>query len=214
MGKKVGWSKWEHVKEGKSLRMEKVMKSGTVDECVSELLQELGPLSWHFFNAEWWQKQLQSLKKGLPEGRALATCDSAENFLRRFQEEPQSAHRAYRQVALFPVVVFCRCGCGELRRDSLVCLGDDLRRDAHLARVCAQQVLQYLSGIVDSLKKVVLVNDGCAAQFKSKLPFLFLSHTQVLNSSKVAMEKVFFGAHHSKNDSDWCCQKSCCQRRR
>ena len=59
-------------------------------------------------------------------------------------------------------------------------------------------------GIVDTLKKVVLVSDGCAAQFKSKLPFLFLSHTQVLNSSKVAIENVFFGAHHGKNDGDWC----------
>ena len=103
MGKKVGWSKWEHVKEGKSLRMEKVMKSGTVDECVSELLQELGPLSRHVFNAEWQRKQLQSLKKELPEGWALATCDSAENFLCHFQDEPQRAHWAYRQVTLFPV---------------------------------------------------------------------------------------------------------------
>ena len=83
-------------------------------------------------------------------------------------------------------------------------LSDDLRHDAHFAQVCVQQVLQYLSSIVDSLKKVVLVSDGCAAQFKSKLPFLFLSHTQVLNSSKVAIEKVFFGARHGKNDSDWC----------
>ena len=83
-------------------------------------------------------------------------------------------------------------------------LSDDLRQDAHFAQVCVQQVLQYLSGIVDSLKKVVLVSDGCATQFKSKLPFLFLSHTQVLNSSKVAIGKVFFGPHHGKNDSDWC----------
>ena len=204
VGKKVDWSKWEYVKEGKSLRMEKVTKSGTVDECVSELLQELGPLSRHVFNAEWQRKPLQSLKKELPEGWALATCDFAENFLCRFQDEPQSAHWAYRQVTLFPVVVFSRSGCGELRRDSLVFLSDDVRHDAHLAQVCVQQVLQYLSGIVDSLKKVVLVSDGCAAQFKSKLPFLFLSHTQVLNSSKVAIEKVFFGARHSKNDCDWC----------
>ena len=109
------------------------------------------------------------------------------------------------------------CGCGELRRDSLVFLSDDLRHDAHFAQVRVQQVLQYLPGIVNSLKKVVLVSDGCAAQFKSKLPFLFLSHTQVLNSSKVAIEKVFFGARLGKNDSDWCggcCHKSCCQRHR
>ena len=49
--------------------------------------------------------ELQSLERGLLEGWALATCDFAENFLCRFQEEPQSAHWAYRQVTLFSVVV-------------------------------------------------------------------------------------------------------------
>ena len=162
------------IHKGKSSRMEKVMKSGIVDECVSELLQELGPFSRHVFNAEW-QKRLQSLKRGLPEGWALATCDFAENFLSF--SGGASECRAYRRVTLFSVVVFSSCSCGELRRDSLVFLSDDLCHDAHFAQVCVQQVLQYLSGIVDSLKKVVLVSDGCAAQFKSKLPFLFLSHT-------------------------------------
>ena len=106
VGKKVGWRKWEHVKDGKSLRMEKIMKSGTVDECVSELLQELGPLSWHVFNAEWQQKQLQSLKKELPEGWALATCDFTENFLCRFQDEPQSAHWAHIDKSPYFLLLF------------------------------------------------------------------------------------------------------------
>lgn len=95
----------------------------------------------------------------------MATCDFAENFLCRFQEEPQSAHWAYRQVTLFPVVVFSRCGCGELRRDSLVFLSDDLRHDAHFAQVCVQQVLKYMADVVVGLEKAILVSDGCAAQF-------------------------------------------------
>lgn len=85
------------------------MKSGTVDERASELLQELGPRSRHVFNAEWQQKQLQSLKRELSGGWALATCDFAENFLYRFQEEPQSARWAYRQVTLFPVFFSSPC---------------------------------------------------------------------------------------------------------
>lgn len=40
----VGWSKWQHVNEGKSNRMDKVKKKGSVRECVDEFCEELGPL--------------------------------------------------------------------------------------------------------------------------------------------------------------------------
>ena len=43
--KKVSWSRWEVVKQGKTSRVEKVKKkSGTVGDCNAELGQELGPL--------------------------------------------------------------------------------------------------------------------------------------------------------------------------
>lgn len=72
---------------GKSSRME-VNKSGTVGDCLRELLQELGPLFRHIFNAEWQRKQLQNLKADLPDGWAIATCVFAEleNVLCRFQK--------------------------------------------------------------------------------------------------------------------------------
>ena len=47
MDEQIKWSKWELVKVGKSTRMEKVGKSGSVLECVTELLKELGPLYRH-----------------------------------------------------------------------------------------------------------------------------------------------------------------------
>ena len=78
---------------------------------------------------------------------------------------------------------------------------DDLQKDAHLSQMCIDHVV---AGLVESLggrlKKVVLASDGCAAQFKSKLPFLLLSK---MNRTGVSFEKVFFGARHGKNDSDW-----------
>ena len=66
-----------------------------------------------------------------------------------------------------------------------------------------QRVIEYLP-TVQHFKKVILVSDGCSAQFKSRLPFLYLSHTQAPGCSDMAIEKVFFGARHGKNDSDWC----------
>ena len=47
MDKQIKWPEWELVKVGKSTRMEKVDRSGSVLECVTELLKELGPLYRH-----------------------------------------------------------------------------------------------------------------------------------------------------------------------
>ena len=112
----VTWAKWEHVKEGKANRMDKVKKRGSLGECLDELIEEIGSLYMHIYVAEWQRKQIQSLKENLPHGCALVTVDFAENFLCKFQDEPQSAHWAYKQVTLFPSVIFSRCdsdGCEE-----------------------------------------------------------------------------------------------------
>ena len=69
----IGWSKWELVKVGKSSWMEKVKKTGSVQECLAELLHEVNPLYRHVFNSEWQRSQLQALKANLPEGWAIVT---------------------------------------------------------------------------------------------------------------------------------------------
>lgn len=128
--------------------------------------------------------------------------DFAENFLCKFQDEPQSAHWAYKQVTVFPVIAYSRCcTCQELRRDCLVFFTDDLRHDACASQVFIEKTMNYLSQL-RSFSRVIMISDGCAAQFKSKLPFFLLSHTRLSGSHSI--EKVFFGSRHGKNDSDWC----------
>jgi hypothetical protein len=126
----IGWSKWEHVKDGKTSRVDRVRKKGSVQECVNELMDELSSLYHHIFVAEWQRKQLQCLKKSLPVGWALVFVDFSENFLCRLQDEVQSAHWGYKQISLFPAVVFRRCpaGCDEPRRDEICLVSDDDKR--------------------------------------------------------------------------------------
>ncbi|XP_070210071.1 uncharacterized protein [Littorina saxatilis] len=200
----VGWAKWMHVKEGRSSRMDKVKKRGSVHDCVNEMTEELESLYMHVFVAEWQRRQLSGLKADLPEGWALVTCDYAENFLCRFQDEPQSAHWAYKQVTLFPAVIFYRCGgdgCEELRREEVAFLSDDLVKDAQMSQVITDRIVEVLRDRMGAgLRKVILASDGCAAQFKSKLPFLLFSRMKTRGFS---VERVYFGSRHGKNDSDW-----------
>ena len=158
------------------------------------------------FNAEWQRKQL--LKADLPDGWAVAYLDFAENFLCKFQDEVQSAHWSYKQVTLFPSVLFYRCpndGCQELRRDELAFFSDDLKKDAAMSQKFILDIMAHLKEKMGGgLKKIILVSDGCTAQFKAKLPFLYLSHTEAgAGSHEVTVERVFFGSRHGKNDCDW-----------
>ena len=50
------------------------------------------------------------------------------------------------------------------------------------------------------IKNVIIVSDGCCAQFKSKLPFYYLSHASPTN---INIERVYLGSGHGKNDCDW-----------
>ena len=109
-------------------------------------------------------------------------------------------------MTVYPVGVHFRCleaGCHQLRRDCLVFLSDDLNHDSDASQAFVQHVMAYLS-TVQHFEKVVLrlVHDGCSAQFKLGLPFLYLSHTQAPGCCDMEVEKVFFGSGHGKNDSE------------
>ena len=82
------------------------------------------------------------------------------------------SHWAYKQVTVFPVVVHSRCSLpAENRQTSFA--------TTHVqARSLSKKMLNYLAQMW-SFKKVVLISDGCAALFKSKLTVLPLSHTLI-----------------------------------
>ena len=110
----------------------------------------------------------------------------------------------------FQVLATCR----ELRPGCLAFFTDQLRHNACASQVFIEKTLNYLAQLW-LFKKVVLISDGCAAQFvktysSSPQPYTHLSGSQ-------STEKVFFGSHQVK----WlwlvwrscpvkCPQKYCC----
>ena len=74
----------------------------------------------------------------------------------------------------FQVLATCR----EPRPGCLAFFTDQLRHNACASQVFIKKMLNYLAQMW-SFKKVVLISDGCAALFKSKLTVLPLSHTLI-----------------------------------
>ena len=82
MDKQIKWPEWELVKVGKSTQMEKVGRSGSVLECVTELLKELGPLYRHIPHIQFWMAEGPvSVLKGESSWR-LGDCH--DGFCREF----------------------------------------------------------------------------------------------------------------------------------
>ena len=44
----ISWCRWESVKQGRSSHVKKIRKTGSVEQCLAELLTELGPLLCKF----------------------------------------------------------------------------------------------------------------------------------------------------------------------
>ena len=68
--------------------------------------------------------------------------------------------------------------------------------DAHFVREVTKIVRAHLEREVPGLEKIVIFSDGCAAQYKSKIPF---SHLSV---DPPGVIRCFFGSRHGKNECD------------
>ena len=107
----------------------------------------------------------------------VATLDFAENYCCGHQDQPQSAHCSYQQVTLYPVTMAYKCPCcGEQVSDTAVFFSDNLDHSSHSVNCVTEIMLDHWrTTLGPSLKKVIIFSDGCCSQYKSKIPFFYLT---------------------------------------
>lgn len=198
MSKDTSWQRWERVEKGNNkFRLDLVKKQGSVSDLVAELKGELQKLPMHDFVHHWQSQQFSTIIKDIPDGWAVLVLDFAENYLCRQQDQPQSAYFSYSQVTVHPCVLYYGCACGQRVTDNWVFLSDVLSHSADMVKTIITRILHHLTSM--NMKKVVIFSDGCAAQYKSKVPFFHLLSYDNLN---IEMERCFYGARHGKNPCD------------
>lgn len=98
------------------------------------------------------------------------TMDFAKNYRCEKQDQPQSAYYNYGQVTIHPTVMFYSCPeCGSSVTDSIVYLSDVLKHDAHFVNFTTLHAIDHLKEI-EQFSNVEIFTDGCAGQYKSKIP--------------------------------------------
>ena len=154
----------------------------------------------HLFVAAWQYHMFSSMKKNVKEGEVVSVYDFAENYRTSYQDEVQSAHWNYNQVTVHPVVNYYSChGCTELVTHSVVVISDDLKHDAFAVDSFIRKVHSFFYEKNLKFKRSIEWSDGCAAQYKSKLPFYLL---QRRGSNGLPVSRHYFGSRHGKNPSD------------
>ena len=201
----VRWSQWEMVSNtnGKGKRKDLVEKHGTLDQLISLILKELVTFSRHLFVFRWQHQQFRNAKLSVSAhpSVAVAICDFAENFTCHHQDEVQSAHWGYSQVTVHPTVLYYKCShCDEIVTHYLVFFTDDITKDAALAKVILDKTIKFLTDKVTGLNELIVFSDGCAAQFKSRLPLFHLANS----TAPVAVTRAYFGSRHGKSPCDSC----------
>lgn len=185
--------------------VDQVKKTGSLEDLLNELQEEMQPLAKHLKTARWQCQEYQRLHEDLPESSAILTVDFAENYLCRHQNEIQSAHWAYKQITVVPCVLQYHCqtrsNCQDLMTEYLVGLSDDLQHDAAFTKKVIDDALTHLQS--KGITNVYIFSDGCSAHFKSKLPFYRLS-SLAKDHPEILIERHFFGSGHGKSLSNSC----------
>lgn len=199
------WNRWERVTgDSGVVKKQLVTKEGNLDVFLDEMCRDLRQpvmgttYPYHLFTAKWQQQQYTKLKENLPRNTMLMVMDFARNKTLEYQDEIKSAYYQQGQVTMHPIVVYYHQSPedGQLTRESLIFLSDDLGHDFHAVNYYLEKSLEHFKSKEMNFSKVIIFSDGCSAQYKGKGPFADLS------LQSVQMERSYFGSEHGKSEGD------------
>ncbi|GFN75253.1 vertnin [Plakobranchus ocellatus] len=201
----VKWQTWESSNRGNFKKPEPVQQTTSLSVLIKRLMEDLANFSLHLFVFRWQYSQFKLCRASIPTRHSLglAVLDFSENFTCRPQDEVQSAYYGYTQITVHPSVTYYAYPvpeCSEIVIEYLVFLSDDLHHDAAMAQTVLDKTVQHLKLRVPDLEQLAVFSDGCAAQYKSKLPFFYLSDMR----SPVEIVRAYFGSRHGKRPCDAC----------
>ena len=203
--KELTWQKWGQEQYLGRPKKCLLRVQGTLDDLIVELSAELEPYSRHLFTAKWQQNQFSALIKNAPPESVVMIMDFSENFTCLTQNEVQSAHWSHTQVTLYPFVCFYYCSdCDsqEVVREAIHVVSNDLQHDAHSVHFYTRVATSFLCnkrGL--KVSREIQWSDGCASQYKSRTPFMDISHASH-DLHVPLVERHFFGSRHGKNPCD------------
>lgn len=169
---------------------------------VEEFITELLFLSKHLFEANWQITQFGYLTKNIPLNTVAMAIDFAENYSCTSQNEVQSAHWSKESVTIHPAIVYYRCpDCQDFVEECCDIVSEDLTHDAHAVNVFLHRIFAHLKDVRGlTINKAYIMSDGCASQYKSKVPFSDAANG--ITDFGCIIQRDYYGSRHGKNRCD------------
>ena len=184
------------------------VKSGTKKQCLEELLKFdiLKPnhgftFIFHFFSQSYQTKIYNECKETLMDYEVILLQDFSQNIELTQQDAIKGAHWHSKQITVHPTIAFVKMP-GEItpKKYMIVHLSDIKVHGASMVHYITTDCIKYLKQKLKiPLGKIYLWSDGCAAQYKGKNSFFFLSK---LCEQNQIVERNFFVSEHGKSESD------------
>ena len=199
----ITWNRWELLTVQKDEKNSKkitscVAKSTSFDEFVTELEKDIKTYPSHRFRATWQHQQMAKCSQSLQTGEVMSVMDFAENYKCSFQNEPQDAFFDKNLVTIHPSMNYYRKVIDDqdvLVKHSITGISNDLKHDATFVKVFEEKSLNILKTSMQ-VEKLQQWSDGCAAQYKAKTAFAYLSEKDI------NISRNYFETSHGKNVCD------------
>jgi hypothetical protein len=190
----------------KKLRL--IYKNTTSAEFLEYFIPKLQFFVKHSFVAKWEDRQFRECLANFPPDTVVSVIDFAENYSFEVQNEVQSMHWHSYQVTILVQISWIRNPhpdpCDESSKT--LCkyhfyVSDDKTHDSYFVQHCL--TLHYEDLVLSGFKprRHWVWSDGCSSQFKSKVPWYFVSrYPEITDGCKCLWS--FFGSGHSKGPHD------------
>lgn len=196
--KKV-YNKKKDTWENKTVRLNlrRKFKEGTIEEVIGALILQMSSLARHLYLAKWQAKQFEECKDNLQPGEVLQVLDFAKNLVLERQREIHTAFYYRHSATLHPIVCYYKCPCCDsIFKDEFTVISSDMDHDAHAVHTFVEASLDHLREQGVQITRVIQFSDNCGYQYKSVVPFHYIS------LSEVDLDRSYFGPGHGKGPAD------------
>lgn len=196
------WHQWEKVQSEnsniKKKSFDKIRYTGPLSTLLTKYIKSLHKISVHMFDFRWQAFQFNECKKLLEKGDCLFIIDFAQNHSHHRQDEILGAYWSRKQSTLHPFVIYFLCPeeCGNLVKEEVMILSDDLLHDADAVEKFTDKVLEHLKQRNVPVDRVIIFSDNCASQYKCAKYF------KSFTKRNIPFLHNHFGAKHGKAEAD------------
>ena len=172
----------------------------SVEQALALWQEKIISLKKHIYTKRQQYAECKRMKAELKETELMVYVDFSENYKSQQQNEIQSAYFGHSTFSLFTACVYYRnTDDGEVKKIPMTVTTEASDKSRITAISCVDMVINHsLTKITNNITKVLIVSDGCAAQFRSRYVFMLLT----ILKPELHLEWHYNEAHHGKGPMD------------